>query len=173
MIEGTRMKCESCDKTKDVKKYIGRPYFSLCKRCYDWAKRSFNSRRGKKRDRIVLIPKRHEWIAALRHSWDARLNVYRCAISGVPLSLTPKQGPCYPTLEHDYQSDGSCRFTVVAAAINDMKSDMTLSEFRTAIKLLSAVLSSPNSKATKRLAKTLQALKHWRRTNKTLVVVDK
>ncbi len=137
---------------------------ALCEPCGNLVFRSFNKRRGSKRDRIVEIPSRREWFDVLRTSWDSDARCFRCMLSGVPLRPDSPESPRYPTLEHTAPGKGHGGWLVVAAAINDMKSDFDLDEFKEIIPLLAKVLyAQGDSGASSNLLRILDGLKHWRR----------
>jgi len=140
------------------------PSFWCCDQCYPLAFRKPNPKRGRGRTRRVRIPTREQWFKSVRDSWDSRRHCFRCQITHVALDLKNKKSPVYPTLEHAYTRKGAVRFLVVASAINDMKSDLTLSEFRKAIPLVCKCLKrNPHAKHVKGLEKVLKKLKQWRR----------
>jgi hypothetical protein len=88
-------------------------------------------------------------------------------LSGVPLEVSNSDSPCYPTLEHTSPGTSKGGWLVVAAVINDMKSDFAVDEFRAVIPLLAAVLSgNGNVHVSSQLCDLLGSLKHFRRTKK-------
>jgi len=128
------------------------------------ARRQFNKRRGRKRDRIVDVPSRQEWIDALKAAWDRSSGCFRCMLSRVPLNLKNSKSPFYATVEHVSPSKGSSGYLVVAAAINDMKSDLDFDEFKKVLPLLSRIISGKGTKADRHnLEQVLRNLQHWRR----------
>ena len=89
-------------------------------------------------------------------------------VSGVELLLDVPSSARYPTLEHTAPSTGQSGWLVVAAAINDMKSDFALDEFMKAIPLLAQVFANhQDKKATSDLQLVLDSLKHFRRVKAT------
>jgi hypothetical protein len=85
-------------------------------------------------------------------------------ISGVELLVDDPSSPRYPTLEHSDPGTGESGWLVVAAAINDMKSDFDLDEFKRAVPLLARTLGSgADTTASSQLQTILDGLKHWRR----------
>lgn len=158
--------CDICTCTGNVKRrgFQIDPPSMLCERCYPIARRRFNKRRGRKRDRIIDIPSRQEWITALSDSWDTKSRCFRCMISRVPLELTNHKSPFYATAEHVSPSKGSEGYLVVAAVINDMKSDLDMDEFKKVLPLLSRIVSGKGTNADRqKLEKVLRNLRHWRR----------
>jgi hypothetical protein len=90
-------------------------------------------------------------------------------MTGVGLNPTDSASPLYPTLEHSTPGTGVGGWMVVAAAVNDMKSDLDLNEFRAALPLLTRLVSGTGSnKERDELEHLLKNLRHWRR----VVVVD-
>jgi hypothetical protein len=139
-------------------------FFSLCMPCRSLVFRKFNKRRGRQRDRIVEIPSRREWFEVLRTSWDEGARCFRCMISGVPLLPDAPKSPRYPTLEHAAPGKGHGGWLVVAAAINDMKSDFDLDEFKRIVPLVAQVFQAQGDpEASSDLLRILDQLKHWRR----------
>jgi hypothetical protein len=90
--------------------------FSLCDGCHKIAKRRFNPRRGQKKDRIVQVATKAEWVEALRAACDEKGNCFRSGISGVRLAPTEPSSPLYPTLDHSDPGTGTGGWLVVAAA---------------------------------------------------------
>jgi len=158
--------CDICGTSRSVKGrgFQTNPRSMLCDRCYGVAKRRFNNRRGRKRDRIVDVPTRREWIDALKNAWDGSSGCFRCGISQVPLDPDDSKSPLYPTAEHVVPGKGSAGYLVVASAINDMKSDLDLDEFKKVIPLLSRIVLGKGTKTDRKtLEKVLRNLRHWRR----------
>ena len=119
--------------------------FSLCDSCHKIAKRRFNPRRGRKKDRIVQVARKAEWVEALRTAWDEKGNCFRCGISGVRLVPNDASSPLYPTLDHSDPGAGTGGWLVVAAAINDMKSDLDMKELKKVLPLLSLIVTGKGS----------------------------
>lgn len=93
------------------------PLASYCKRC-------------KKLIDRVDIRRKPDKVArarALRDAWDGE--AFRCYYSGVRLVEDNSKDPRYLTFDHLTPRQES-EIVVVAAAINDMKSDMADGEFR-------------------------------------------
>lgn len=135
----------------------------LCDNCHGLAKRRFNPYRGKKRRR-VHIPKRQEWIAALKSAWNDKRKCFECRISHVQLDIEDKGSPFYATCEHVTPSSGAAGWLIVAAVINDMKSDLDLEEFHKVLALLLQCMPGPPEfSAVTALESVIQSLKHWRR----------
>jgi len=90
---------------------------TYCKRC----KRLINR---------VDIRGKHDRLArerALREAWDGQ--AFRCFYTGIRLVEDNHKDPRYLTFDHRIPRQES-DIVVVAAAINDMKSDMSDDEFR-------------------------------------------
>jgi hypothetical protein len=139
----------------------GRPRFKsflLCERCRPQAGRRFSKTRGKKK-RPVDVPTRAEWIEALKRSWDG--SGFRCGITGVRLEAD-SASPRYLTLDHVAPGKRSGGWMVVAALINDMKSDLDLDEFKRVIALLPGAISG-DRESVDALQHVLSNLGHWRR----------
>lgn len=136
----------------------------LCEDCFRIAKRRFNAARGRGRTRIVPIPGRQEWIQALRSAWDEREKCFRCGISGIRLTSTDSSSRLYATLDHSSPSSDGAGWLIVAAAINDIKSDLAIDEFRQVLPLLSRLVTG-DAKPEDRdiLESMLKTLRHWRR----------
>lgn len=83
-------------------------------------------------------PNRQARIRALRRSWDGES--FRCFYTGVKLVEDNHKDPRYLTFDHrtPRQEDD---IVIVAAAINDMKSDMSDREFRRMVLQLANKLS--------------------------------
>lgn len=85
-------------------------------------------------------------------------------VSMVPLRPDAPNSPRYPTLEHTAPGKGHGGWLVVAAAINDMKSDFDLDEMKAVVPLLARILQPDgDSEASSDLQQVLDRLKHWRR----------
>lgn len=93
-------------------------------------------------------------IRALKQSWDGRS--FRCYYTGVKLVVDDHKDPRYLTFDHciPRQEDD---IVVVAAAINDMKTDMSDREFRKMVLQLANKLSGGEFDA--RVFK----LRYWKR----------
>ncbi len=158
-------RCHICDTLDSVRARQFRPQpILLCDGCHKLATRKFNKHRGRQRDREVATPARSEWIETLRSAWDANGSCFRCMISGVPLRVDDPASPRYPTLEHTAPGTGHGGWLVVAAAINDMKSDFGLDEFKALIRLLARTIEPQGeAKAAGEIQVLLDGLKHWRR----------
>jgi hypothetical protein len=144
--------------------------FTLCADCHKVAKRRFNRRRGRKKDRIVQVATKAEWVEALRAAWDDKGNCFRCGISSVRLAPNDPASPLYPTLDHSDPGTGTGGWMVVAAAINDMKSDLDMEELQRVLPLLSLLLTGQGGEGERdKLGTILKGLRHWRRVNKPVV----
>lgn len=156
--------CVVCRTPDAFQRRLSRTLFWLCTDCHPLATRRFNQWRGRDRKRKVAVPTKDEWIRALASAWDAADRCFRCQISGVKLKVSDPSSPRYPTLEHSTPSTGHGGWMVVAAAINDIKSDLDLDEFRAAIRLLAETFVGSSQTASADLQQLLDGLKHWRRT---------
>jgi hypothetical protein len=87
------------------------------------------------------VPCFDAWLSVLEKAWDASTECFRCQISGVRLQLDDRTSPVYPSLEH---ADNG-QYMVVAAVINDMKSDLTLSEFEKVVVELAKRFNGDNN----------------------------
>src|SRR5438105_5604694 len=121
--------------------------FRLCEGCHKVAKRRFNRRRGRKKGRIVQVATKAEWVEALRSAWDEKDNSLRCGISRVRLAPNDPSSPLYPTLDHSHPGTGTGGWMVVAAAINDMKSDLDMEELKRVLPLLGLLLTGQGGEA--------------------------
>jgi hypothetical protein len=130
----------------------------FCLTCAPLARRTFNRRRGRKRDRVVDVPTRAQWHAVLRRAWDGSTGCFRCEISGVRLDVNVPA--LYPTLDHSAPGASTDGWLVVCAAVNDMKSDLSLDEARKAWRLLASVADG-NRAASEELERHLEVLKHF------------
>ena len=156
-------RCAIC-KTDEARerRFRDAPTF-LCDRCHKLAKRRFNPFRGRGK-RQVPVPTRKEWIEALAKAWNPASACFECQIAGVPLDLVNTNSPRYLTLEHAHPQHAEGGWLIVAAAINDMKSDFSLGEFRQAIPLLDACMRGRRDRRTAdHLRRLLDSLEHWRR----------
>jgi hypothetical protein len=136
----------------------------LCGGCLQIVRRRFNARRGRGRKRIVPVPTKQQWIEALRSAWDEHEKCFRCRISGIRLTTTDSSSPLYATLDHSNPSSDRAGWLVVAAAINDIKSDLDVDEFRRILPLLSRLVTGQAKPGDRvGLESTLQTLCHWRR----------
>jgi hypothetical protein len=77
-------------------------------------------------------------IRALRRSWDGK--AFRCFYTGIKLVLDNHRDPRYLTFDHHIPRRED-RIVIVAAAINDMKTDMSDREFRRMVLQLANRLS--------------------------------
>jgi hypothetical protein len=136
----------------------------LCPSCHAVASRRFNARRGRKRTRLVEVASRQEWVEVLKSAWDSESSAYRCMLTGIRLNPSDPASPLYPTLEHSTPGTGVGGWMVVAAAVNDMKSDLDLTEFRAALPLLTRLIMGTRSNEDREgLERVLRNLRHWRR----------
>ncbi len=140
--------------------------YVLCDDCHKFAKRRFNPRRGRRKDRIVQVATKAEWIEAVRAAWDEKGNCFQCGISGVRLSPNDPSSPLYPTLDHSDPGTGTGGWMIVAAAINDKKSDLDMEELRRVLPLLSRLVAGQGTDDERdNLEGVLKALRHWKRVN--------
>jgi hypothetical protein len=143
----------------------------LCDGCYKTSNRRFNPYRGRSRDRIVPVATRTEWIEAIQEAWDTKENCLRCRISGVRLVPDDPSSPLYPTLDHSDPGAASGGWLVVAAVINDMKSDLDMAELKKVLPLLSRMACGQGNKEDQeQLEGVLKDLRHWKRVKKQVVV---
>ncbi len=143
---------------------------ALCESCGKLVFRKFNRRRGRQRDRIVEIPSRRDWFEVLRTSWDSNDHCFRWMVSNVRLLPDAPDSPRYPTLEHTAPGKGHGGWLVVAAAINDMKSDFDFDEFKEIIPLLARILQANGDKeASSDLQNVFDRVKHFRRVKAATV----
>lgn len=85
-------------------------------------------------------------------------------ISRVPLDIADHNSPFYATAEHVSPGKRSHGFLVVAALINDMKSDLDLDEFKKVLPLLTQIVLNQDENSERRqLEQVMQNLRHWRR----------
>jgi hypothetical protein len=156
--------CCICGKADKSNRRRFHPLNHLCPACHEVASRRFNSRRGRKKARRVQIASRREWVEVLKSAWDSDAGIFRCMMTGVRLNPSDPASPLYPTLEHSTPGTGVGGWMVVAAAINDMKSDLDLTEFRAALPLLTRLVSGTGSSEDRDgLEHLLKNLRHWRR----------
>jgi hypothetical protein len=163
--------CVVCRTPDAVRRRLDRTPFWLCTDCHPLAARRFNPWRGRDHKRRVAVPTKDEWIKALANAWDAAVRCFRCQISGVMLKVSDPSSPRYPTLEHSTPSTGHGGWMVVAAAINDIKSDLNFDEFRAAIRLLADIVAGSSRTASADLQQLLDGLKHWRRTTPAVALL--
>ncbi|MBI4402896.1 MAG: hypothetical protein HY537_01970 [Deltaproteobacteria bacterium] len=137
----TKHACEICkDKVTPSRKY--------CDIHSALARRRFNNRRKKHG------LKTSEWVTRLRENYKKNRGCIRCEISGVTLSsLVRDNKALYPTVDHE---PGSTRTWMLSAwIINDMKSEMTLEEFKKIIILLARCFECCNDKIRNQLSNKL------------------
>jgi len=120
------------------------PLASLCKRCKNLINRVDTRRKPDKQARIK----------ALQQAWDGQ--AFRCYYTGIRLVEDNPKDPRYLTFDHLIPRQES-KIVIVAAAINDMKSDMSDSEFR------AMVLALAKHFAGDRFNERAFKLKHWKR----------
>jgi hypothetical protein len=75
-------------------------------------------------------------VNALKNAWDGKH--FKCFYSGIELEEIDSKNPRYITFDHRTPRDED-DIVVTAACINDMKTDMSESEFRAAVVALSKV----------------------------------
>ena len=99
-------------------------------------------------------PNREARLWALKQAWDGE--GFRCYYSGIRLIENNSKDPRYLTFDHRTpRQEGDV--VVAAAAINDMKSDMTEEEFKRMIILLANHFNGGS------FDKGAFDLKHWKR----------
>ena len=153
--------CEICLESPAVKvKRAESAQYSLCETCFHVANRSFNKTRGKNK-RPVDVPSRSEWIHALKRSYRFG---FHCEISGIKLVTDDSGSPFYLTLDHVNPSKKDGGWMIVAASINDIKSDLTLEEFQKIIALLAAINPAEVLPGKiENLESIIGSLSHWNR----------
>ena len=120
------------------------PLAYLCKRCKRFIDRV--DARGR--------PNRDARIKALKRAWDGE--AFRCYYSGVALVEDNPKDPRYVTFDHRTpRIEGD--IVLAAAAINDMKSDMSEREFRSMVAQLAERFSGG------KLEEKAFKLKFWKR----------
>ena len=101
---------------------------SYCRRCKKLIDRVDNRKKPDKEARTK----------ALRKAWDGK--VFRCFYSGIRLVEDDPKDPRYITFDHKIPRR-EADIVLAAQAINDMKSDMTDSEFRKMVMQLASRFS--------------------------------
>jgi hypothetical protein len=82
----------------------------------------------------------------------------------VPLELADHKSPFYATAEHVSPGKRSQGFWVVAALINDMKSDLDFDELKQVLPLLTRIVLHQDGKSERQqLEQVMRNLRHWRR----------
>jgi hypothetical protein len=92
-------------------------------------------------------------IKALKTAWDGEY--FRCHYAGVRLVEDNSKDPLYLTFDHLTPREES-KIAVVAAAINDMRSDLSDTEFKRIVIQLASRFSGGE------FDKTAFNLKHWK-----------
>lgn len=156
------LECEICGSTScRVRNFTGKP--NLCDRCCKVAGRRFIKFRGKRR-REVVIPTRREWLYALKAAWDVNGQAFRCQLTGIKLQTDQIGSPAYLTLDHATPGSAAGGWIVVAALINDMKSDLAVEEFQTLVPLVAKCLVDPDDLNNRdSLEASVSALRHFTR----------
>lgn len=158
--------CVICSRRENVRYcFLLAGGFPLCPSCRLLAGRKFSRRRGRAK-RMVEVPGRAEWVQALKKAWDPASGSFRCQISGVRLDPGNRRSARYPTVEHTTPGGCAGGWLVVAAVVNDMKSDLSLSEFKEAVPLLTTILSKGAGEAQQEVAALealLNGLEHFKR----------
>ncbi len=143
------------------RKIAGKPHM-LCAACFKISNRAFPKKRGKRKHRRVEAPSRLEWVEALKRAKSG--GKFHCGISGVALDTISPGSPLYATLDHVNPSRGNGGWMVVAAVINDMKSDLSTEEFRSVVSALATIFSSEDINARQSLERKLSSLEFWKRS---------
>ena len=120
------------------------PLASYCKRCKKFLDRVDIRRKPNKAARA----------RALKKSWDGE--AFRCYYSGVKLVEDNPKDPRYLTFDHFVPRQES-NIVIVAAAINDMKSDMADNEFRAMVQQLASHFNGD------KFNENVFNLRHWKR----------
>jgi hypothetical protein len=107
---------------------LSNPQAFYCARCKKILERIDTRRKHNRQARI----------RALKQSWDGRS--FRCFYTGVKLVENNPSDPRYLTFDHHIPRRED-RIVIVAAAINDMKTDMSDREFRRMVMQLANKLS--------------------------------
>jgi len=136
--------CPVCSGTKN-------PTADFCKRC-----RKIIDRPGPRRKKGDVVRKRDKE-ARRRALEEARVGKgFRCYYSGVRLIEDNPKDPRYLTFDHRIPRDES-DVVVAASLINDMKSDMTESEFKKMVIQLASRFKGGS------FDNRVFNLKHWKR----------
>ncbi len=136
MKEATR--CTICESQ------VSHPSALYCKRC----KRLLDRVDPRKN------PIRSARVKALRQAWDGQ--AFRCYYTGIKLVEDNHKDPRYLTFDHRIPRKES-DIVVVAAAINDMKSDLADDEFRAMVQELSNYFNGQG------FNESVFNLKYWKR----------
>lgn len=120
------------------------PLASLCKRCKKFINRVDIRRKPDKQARI----------SALQQAWDGE--AFRCYYTGIKLVEDNPKDPRYLTFDH-LTPRKERKIVIAAAAINDMKSDMSDNEFRAMVSELAKHFKG------KEFDERVFKLKHWKR----------
>lgn len=134
-------------------------YLLLCKSCRNIARKAMESN--------PPVSPIH-WINNLKESYSLSSdNFFNCQISNVTLVVNHKS-PRHITLDHDVQTKNKNDYLkrkslVVAQLVNDMKSDLTLKEFKELIATLNKNFNSPMP--TKPTLEIFENLSCWNRDN--------
>jgi hypothetical protein len=137
--------CQVCGSTKH-------PAADYCKRC-----RRIIDRRGPRRERgdALQKPNKKARLRALKQAWDGER--FRCYYSKIRLIEDNSKDPRYRlTFDHRIPRQES-DVVVAAAAINDMKSDMTEIEFKEMVIQLASRFKGGS------FDEGVFNLKHWKR----------
>lgn len=112
------------------------------------------------------IPTRSEFLDALAAAY--RDGGFRCQITGVKLLIGKEHrtSPRYLTLDHYTPSASSGGWKVVAALVNDMKSDLDGDEFERLLPLAAAAVAAPSAHASQLLEAAMDGLKHFGRISR-------
>lgn len=130
--------CPICGKS------LHHPLASYCKRCKKFIDRVDIRRKPNKQARAQ----------ALQKAWDGE--AFRCYYTGIKLVEDNPKDPRYLTFDHLTPRQES-KIAIVAAAINDMKSDMSDNEFKAMVSELAKHFKG------KEFDERVFKLKHWKR----------
>lgn len=131
-------RCSICGST------LHHPLASYCKRCRKLIDRVDIRRKPDKQARV----------RALQKAWNGE--AFRCYYTGIKLAEDNPKDPRYLTFDHLTPREES-EVVVVAAAINDMKSDMSDDEFTAMILALAKRFAGGE------FDESVFNLKYWRR----------
>lgn len=132
------------DKHCEICRAVIHPYATFCKRC------------KKLIDRVDIRkkPDKGARVRALKQAWDGE--GFRCYFTGIRLVEDNRKDPRYITFDHRIprvESD----IVVTAAAINDMKSDLSEDEFK------AMVIQLANHFNDGSFDESVFKLEHWKR----------
>lgn len=126
------------------KSILHHPLATYCKRCKKLIHRVD----------IRAQPDKAARIEALKKAWDGEC--FRCYFTGIKLNEDDWKDPRYITFDH-LTPRKEDKIVIIAAAINDMKSDMSDSEFRKMILELAKTFNGGE------FDESAFKLEHWKR----------